>query len=181
MRNGMVRDLKNRNIKALLAVFAVFFLLLAAQECSAQKRLCVVNTYTAEVGVREATGKNDGERVELYLASTNLGSGYAWCAAFVNWTHAQCGIPGPRSAAWSPSWFPVKKLTAIPQPGDVFGIYFPSKGRIAHVGFVDRWTDTRVYTVEGNTNAAGSREGDGVYRKVRLRSQIHSVANWIDL
>jgi uncharacterized protein YijF (DUF1287 family) len=35
--------------------------------------------------------------------------------------------------------------------------------------------DGMVYVVEGNTNNAGSREGDGVYRKHRHLSKIRSV------
>jgi len=89
--------------------------------------------YTAEVGVREQSGKNDGERVEAYLAYVGLKKGNP---------------------------------------------YFPDKKRIAHVGFVDSWDDKYVITVEGNANEAGSREGDGVYRKRRLIGSIYQVARW---
>ena len=58
--------------------------------------------YTAEIGVREKTGKNDGPRVEEYLAVTNLGKGYAWCASFVSWVFAEAGFEEPRTA-WSPA------------------------------------------------------------------------------
>lgn len=37
------------------------------------------------------------------------------------------------------------------KPADVFGIYFPEKGRIAHVGFVEQWKEHWLITVEGNT------------------------------
>lgn len=144
----------------------------------------VVHSYTNELGVREATGSNDGADVEKYLASAGFGKGYAWCAAFVNWVHESNGIDGPRGPAWSPSWFPDSKVydrhERPPQPGDVFGIYFKSKQRIAHVGFIDKWDGSKVITVEGNTNEAGSREGDGVYRKRRLARQIYKLSNWID-
>jgi hypothetical protein len=33
--------------------------------------------------------------------------------------------------------------------------------------------------VEGNTNEAGSNEGDGVYKKRRLINSIYQVANWV--
>lgn len=66
-----------------------------------------------------------------------------------------------------------------PQPGDVFGIYFNTLKRIAHVGFIDEWGDKYLVTVEGNTNESGSNEGDGVYRKRRLISTIYQVADWI--
>jgi hypothetical protein len=68
---------------------------------------------------------------------------------------------------------------APPQQADAFFIYFPEKGRVAHTGFVHIWGTDWVETVEGNTNQAGSREGDGVYRKRRLKRQIYAVANYI--
>ena len=68
----------------------------------------------------------------------------------------------------------------VPSTGDVFGLYFPEKGRIAHVGFIDEWKDPWVMTVEGNTNVLGSREGDGVYRKRRLVRTVDKVARYVE-
>ena len=149
--------------------------------------------YQREIGVRERSGNNDGVKVEEYLKYVGLKRGNPWCAAFVCWSLAQAGIENPRSG-WSPDLFPVAKVcwqrssgvqlstrksgSSAPCRGDVFGIFFPSKNRIAHVGFVDSWGDKYVITVEGNTNEAGSREGDGVYRKRRLISSIYRVAKW---
>ena len=149
-------------------------------------RVKVKSVYESQIGVRELTGKNDGKSVESYLSYVKLGKGYAWCAAFVCWTYGQANIANPRSA-WSPDIFPAKaviydrnkKENQIPEQGDAFGIYFPDKKRIAHVGFIDKWGTTEVITVEGNTNKAGSREGDGVYRKRRLTGQIYKVARFI--
>ena len=70
-------------------------------------------------------------------------------------------------------------VKSLPQKGDVFGIWFPDKGRIAHVGFVDSWSDKWLITVEGNTNEAGSREGDGVWRKRRLVASVYQVSDFI--
>ena len=143
--------------------------------------------YTAEIGVRELTGKNDGERVEEYLASCGLEKGYAWCAAFINWCLLQVGIKG--AGSYSPNWFPKDKTiytrgnknNQTPSQCDIFGIYFAEKNRIAHVGFIDQWTEGSDYciTVEGNTNDTGAREGDGVYKKRRLKNQIYKVSRWI--
>jgi hypothetical protein len=71
--------------------------------------------------------------------------------------------------------------TRNPQPltGDVFGLYFPEKKRIAHVGFIDKWDGNWLVSVEGNTNVSGSREGDGVYRKRRLTRSIYKVARYV--
>ena len=67
-----------------------------------------------------------------------------------------------------------------PDTGDIFAIYFPEKKRIAHVGFIDQWDGTWMISVEGNTNLAGSREGDGVYRKRRLVRSVYQVARYIN-
>ncbi len=139
----------------------------------------VLQTARAEIGVREQ-GSNRGEDVEKYLASAGFGGGYAWCAAFVNWVYLQHDISTPKSPAWSPSWFISSRVSDKIIPGDVFGVYFKSKGRIAHVGLIESAGDGFVTTIEGNTNQAGSREGDGVYRKRRIRKQIYRTANWID-
>jgi hypothetical protein len=149
--------------------------------------------YSAEIGVREKTGRNDGERVEEYLAVTQLGPGYAWCASFLSWVFSKAGFPEPRTP-WSPALFPKERVIwergetrsfasleddkkpriLKPTTADVFGIYFDNLKRIAHAGFVDEWGDKYVITTEGNTNEAGSNEGDGVYRKRRLISSIYS-------
>ena len=147
----------------------------------------VAEIFRAEIGVRELTGKNDGPRVEEYLASVELGKGYAWCAAFVTWTFKQAEIDAAVSA-WSPSWFPQKNViythgshtNRTPGTADVFGIYFQNLGRIAHVGFIDDWENGDFcITVEGNTNDEGPCDGDGVYRKRRLKSQIYKISRWI--
>lgn len=152
------------------------------------KRAEVKCIYDSQLHVRELTGKNDGFEVEKYLRYTNLGKGYAWCASFVCWVLGGANVDNPKSA-WSPSLLPNAKLiyqrgskthTATPQRADVFGIYFSNLKRIAHVGFIDEWSEGNyTITVEGNTNSAGSREGDGVYRKRRLKSQIYKVADYI--
>lgn len=173
---------------ALLGLF-LFADFPASADNRLDKREKVKQTYTDQIGVREETGNNDGFMIRQYLASTGLTEGYAWCAAFVHWSLAQAGIRGPAiHPAYSPSWFPGNKIIyhngtvrLTPLPGDVFGIYFSSKQRIAHVGFIDSWNPDKNFTttVEGNTNGAGSREGDGVYRKYRNKRQVYQVAVWI--
>jgi hypothetical protein len=171
-------------------VFGLFFagLITCSTIVRADVRQRVVEIYSNEIGVRELTGNNDGERVEEYLRSCGLRKGQPWCAAFVTWTFKQAEVSAVVSG-YSPSWFPNKRViytnggtnNLTPIQSDVFGIYFSSKGRIAHVGFIDQWDEGTAYcmTVEGNTNDAGSREGDGVYRKRRLKRQIYKVSRWI--
>lgn len=167
----------------------IFWGMLAVSCCGQTPRECVVQTFRTQLGVREATGHNDGAQVEAYLKTVHLKAGAPWCAAFVNWVLLQCGTPHAGSG-WSPDWFPAHRIiwhhngvvegsSTSPQPGDVLGVYFEGKGRIAHVGFIEVWRGRSAQTVEGNTNAAGSREGIMVDRKIRLTAQL-TVANWID-
>lgn len=152
--------------------------------CSGQSTLKlrerVIDTALSQVGVREATGHNDGLAVEKYLKVCGLGKGHAWCAAFISWNYYVCGVTKFKTA-WAPGWFPAgKTLKAdqIPQPGDVFGLWI--NNRIGHVGLIYVWGNKVVKTIEGNTNEAGSREGDGVYVKRRLTRQIYRTSKWIN-
>lgn len=172
-------------IKALL--FGVFLAFISVGVFGQNTSELVASIYSSEIGVREATGRNDGQRVEMYLASCKLPAGNPWCAAFVTWVFKEAKVKAMVSA-WSPAWFPETKViytrgsshNKVPQQADVFGIWFANRKRIAHVGFIDDWQSGAVaITVEGNTNEAGSREGDGVYRKRRLKSQIYKVSRFV--
>ena len=176
---------KNKNLYFILSFLSYAFL------CSFNSdtvRNRTQSIYDAEVGVREKTNHNDGIRVETYLKYCGLTKGNPWCASFVCWTYGQAKIKNPKSG-YCPDLFNPryniyyrgsKRLQKKPEKGDVWGIYFPEKKRVAHVGFVDDWQDKYVITVEGNTNQAGSREGDGVYRKRRLISSIFIVADYFN-
>lgn len=146
----------------------------------------VAAVYMSQVGVRELTGKNDGKQVEKYLRSVGLGKGYAWCAAFVKWCFDSAGVK-TTITAWSPSAENknnyVYRQSSIKKPiqqADVFTIYFSNLKRIGHTGFVTkRFGTNSIQTVEGNTNSAGSREGDGVYVKIRPLSSIYTITRWL--
>src|SRR5690606_12876856 len=79
----------------------------ASPKESDRSRIIVIAS--KEIGVREATGNNDGKRVEGYLAYTHLGKGYSWCAAFVCWCYGQAGLSQPRNP-WSPALFPKTRV-----------------------------------------------------------------------
>lgn len=150
-------------------------------------RDCLREVYTSQIGVREYGGNNRGAQVKMYLNSVGLDEGYPWCAAFVSWCFQQVAVDVPRSA-WVPSFalknrFVYKQgkiLKRLPKYGDVMLIWFNKLNRPAHIGFIDQWGERWIISVEGNTNDDGSREGDGVYRKRRLKRQIWAVANFID-
>ncbi|GAA4354134.1 hypothetical protein GCM10023185_15500 [Hymenobacter saemangeumensis] len=126
--------------------------------------------------------------METYLKSSGNQRGQPWCGAFVTWCLKQVGLAVPPGSGAARNWFPAAKviysrgmaLRGPPKQGDCVGFYYANLGRIGHVGFVDRWGEDFVITVEGNTGSGGiNRNGDGVYRMRRLRSQITIVSSWI--
>jgi hypothetical protein len=143
----------------------------------------VIEVAAAEDGVVEdpALGQNRGTRVDEYIRSTHLDpaanppSGYPWCACFVFWCFQQAardlGLLNPcaRTASVVTHWdlTSAPKLLAIDarldhsrvRPGTVF---CKTHDRHSHTGFVCAVTAAGIVTVEGNTNAAGSREGCAV-------------------
>ncbi len=158
----------------------------------------VLDIARAQLGVREKTGNNDGVAVESYLKYVGFMKGNPWCAAYVCWVFGQAGYLAPRTA-WSPALFPLDRLVKqesssppslrLPRllrgnkgadiKGLVFGIYFPGLKRIGHCGLVDGIQGDFIITLEGNTNVEGSREGQGVYRRLRHKRTIYKYADWL--
>lgn len=152
----------------------------------------IVTIALREVGVEEIDGTNCGPRVNEYKASTNLPpeESWPWCAAFIDWvvqaalvatdTKETPTFRRPRTAgAWDlENWSRRQDnstQTRKPHhgdinPGDIIIFTF------SHVGIAISEPDSEGYvsTVEGNTDAHGSREGGGVFRKRRKLSSIRS-------
>lgn len=180
-------------VKTAFIVFLTIILILALLDSASARDTrnefycteCILTNAQSQIGVREQTGNNDGLDVEKYLYSVGLQRGNPWCAAFCAWTYEQCGIKHPYSG-YCPDWF--KALTIYLRNntvtadlrGCVFGIWFREKKRIAHVGLIESVEGDYFVTIEGNTNDAGSREGDGVYRKKRLIKQVYAVRTWYE-
>lgn len=143
-------------------------------------RAAILKIARAELGVRELTGKNDGPRVEEYLAVAGLKKGQPWCAAFISWIFRQEGFHEPITG-WSPSLFPASRLTSKLKAAQVFGIYIPQKKRIAHAGIIERIQGDWYLSIEGNTNLYGSIEGDGVYRRKRHTKTSYRTADWVKM
>jgi hypothetical protein len=141
-------------------------------------RNTLVDIARSQIGIRETTGNNDGREVEAYLKVTKLPKGNPYCAAFVSWVFREAGFAAPRTA-WSPALFPTARSTLHPKPADVLGIYSSKLKRIAHAGLLERRQNNWIISIEGNTNADGGREGDGVYRKWRHVSTIAKFADWV--
>ena len=172
--------------------------------------LALISTATAEAnkGVRE-TGKNAGEDVEKYLHCLGMTKGSPWCAAFVSWcvmTSRGLAKPPKWCSGSAVSLYQVARnykscVYVVPtemeyqanvKPGYIWSRAQDGAAAAAarkgqwcqgHTGIVVAVDDIAFYTIEGNTNAAGSREGDGVYRKTHKWSDaelIGKTVGWFD-
>ena len=145
--------------------------------------------------IREKTGNNDHPMIDKMFDYLGLPHNLSWCLAFCIWcVHSVVNpMPYPKIARCSTFFEIVKKDTwkyKVGTPSDVaWNIYKVKPGTIiifsqskvagksnwnGHAALVDmKVTDNNRtwYTIEGNTNGAGSREGNGVYRKVRSIKQ----------
>jgi hypothetical protein len=136
----------------------------------------------AQEGVsEEPKGSNSGPVVNQYLKSVGLGKGYPWCMAFVYWCVGKAAnmleVKNPlvKTGGVMLQWN-TTNLRKLPKtskgikPGDIFIMEFP--GGTGHTGFVEKVEGKVVYTIEGNTNDDGSREGYEVARRERPLSSF---------
>lgn len=125
-------------------------------------------------------GSNWGKPVQDYLKSVNIGFPASWCMAFVYWCYGNENNPLIKTGGVLRAWNEADKkhrVTGDPQPGDIFIMNF-GKG-LGHTGIVEKVDATFVYTIDGNTNDSGSREGIEVCRKQRLRSKMVGYLRYI--
>ena len=149
----------------------------------------LIEIASREIGVEEIDGTNCGPQVNEYKAATNLPpkESWPWCAAFVCWVVKKsleaseiaesATFKRPRTAGafdfenWSKRQGTETQTKRDPgddiKAGDIVIFKF------SHIGIAAANADGHsVETVEGNTDADGSREGGGVFRKTRKLSQI---------
>jgi len=141
----------------------------------------------SQVGVREIGGRNRGPQVDQYLAAVGTPPGLSWCMAFCCWAFKDGAnsrhVENPvvmtagvhRHWRQAPDEIKVASDAALDdlrniKPGMIYLIdHGFGKG---HCGLVVTAEPDGIHGVEGNTNERGSREGDGVYRKIRSYSEI---------
>lgn len=145
---------------------------LLAQHNTTDNAAAIICIARSQLGIKEASGRNDGKEVSSYLSYVDMQEGLNWCAAFVSWCHGQAGYSAPRNA-WSPALFPGKRLVkkGYYVQSDVFGIYIVSLKRIAHVGFLDQKEGSYWITIEGNSN-------NQVERRRRSEHTLARVSRW---
>lgn len=147
----------------------------------------LIATFRSYVGIKEEPlGSNNGPMVNKFNQSCGLSprDKAPWCASVAHYGYLQNGLQRP--GAYSPSWF--TKTRAITRdkvvPADVALVWFPSKGRYAHtIACIEKVTFSagrvvQVTTLEGNTNAQGSREGDQFARRIRPADTLQFVRWW---
>ncbi len=152
-------------------------------------------------GVRERGGNNRGAEVEMFQKTIGLEPGDPWCAAFVCFCIKEAGkqlgvtpkfqYGGSVYKLWTRNeWLQM----ATPETASIFCIDhgLSKKGtRIGHTGFCvqplisnadgypgEQFVE-KIETMEGNTNAAGSRDGDGCYHKTRKLSEFTNGYGWL--
>jgi hypothetical protein len=155
------------------------------------KTLEIVRT---QLGVSEQGGDNRGPEVNEYLREAGVPSGNPWCAALMNWCAKKAadvlGVKSPLEEvpiqAYVQSYFEhFKKKGKIVEakdakPGDLIVLFYPSLKRYGHIGIVTS-IDLKsglAYTIEGNTNSAGSREGNVVAAKTRAITPNAKFLRW---
>jgi len=154
----------------------------------------LVDIAAHEVGVTEK-GRNTGKRIIEYQRATTLGgTGWPYCAAFVCWcirewgadpaVLAYLGMTPAKFERWRPKTAAAFGFEdwAEKQGLEMFGDSEANQLRtgdimvfdMSHVGLVTGDRGGAVNTIEGNTGATGSRDGEGVWAKVRKRSEART-------
>jgi hypothetical protein len=155
----------------------------------------IIQAAQSKVGNTYEVSQNQGPGIAEMWKATDYSDGYnaraPWCAAFVSWCVQQSGVfseaDRPKSAAafkgggyeeWARSKSNAVRLTTNPSKvyaGDLVIFSF------SHIGIATSDSDAngKFNTIEGNTNAAGSREGNGCYAKTRSLSVVRSTCTII--
>jgi hypothetical protein len=152
-----------------------------------------VNIALSYEGVHETEGHDRGPEIDMFLRSQGLPPGKPWCASFVCF----CIMHAAKSLGVTPKfqyggsvyklWTRNPSLRLMEPEGNcVFLIdHGLSKAgqRIGHTGFVITPPDEYdlITTMEGNTNAAGSRTGGQAMRRTRNISEFTKGYGWLKI
>ena len=135
--------------------------------------------------VREINNNNRSAEIDSFNRAAGVPIGSSWCASYVSWVYKHEDYNAPYSA-WSPHFGKSKdiiykknlKNNKKIEAGDAVTFYYANLKRVGHVGLVKYEKDGYLYTIEGNTNGAGSREGNGVYNKKRELNKIYAITRY---
>lgn len=155
---------------------------------AAAKRRMLIAEARSYLGVRE-DGENDGEFVRMFQSAVGRAQKESWCICFIQFCikkieslcenvfdHAMIDgnldllksinpIAGVIETEHAVTFFKTSyRQYKVAQPGFI-AVWKHKDSDSGHGGIVESVRDGAFTTIEGNTNEAGSREGDGVYRK----------------
>jgi hypothetical protein len=158
-----------------------------------REAICSFAYLMAQLHISEH-GPNRGEVVDVIQKHAGGSVGWAWCVAFadfvVDMAHRWLMVPAPFDVGISSSRLVHEarthgRLITDPmqvQRGDLMVLKGGPTG-FKHTGIVLQVFEdggaVTLKTVEGNTNDAGSAEGDGVYTKTRPADPGRMV--WINV
>lgn len=149
----------------------------------------------AHIGELERTRNRSPFILKIWRETWEDGGEYyenrePWCAAFVCWcikqsigTNVRLGaLP---SRVLSPSVHLMRERLAGNSGARIVGWRDAQAGDLitflpafSHIGIVERCDVGGLWTIEGNTNGEGSREGDGVYRRTRAEDLVRRCDVW---
>lgn len=147
-------------------------------EPTAKTKITIVQAAFSQLGVQEEPrGSNWGYSVQQYLLSVGITFPAAWCMAFCYWCARKAAAsqdtnnPLLKTGGVLNQWRSRSNLRVKePQPGDIFIMDY-GKG-LGHAGIVEKVDATYIYTIEGNSNDEGSRDGFEVCQRRRNRKTI---------
>jgi len=145
------------------------------------------------LGIHEKKG-SPSESVDVFRRAVDgVAGGESWCAAFVQYccaavagrTKSHMSIPPSELCSYIWDKTPIKYRLEKPAPGALIVWNYPGTIK-GHIGIVEEIGEQGriLWTIEGNTRApgdGGSREGTGVYRKMRthLSSQNMTLLGYL--
>lgn len=137
----------------------------------------------------EPPGSNRGVSIDAWLRECRVGLALPWCMAWA-WNVGRQALghawPVPRTALVQDlyEWAQPRGLVqTTAKPGDLLVLYYPTLRRYAHVAIVTGLTEAGATTIEGNTSDTSqpaTREGWGVFRRVRPLSDRMRFIRWSD-
>ncbi len=103
-----------------------------------------------------------GSGGELYWSWYGFSERVEWCCCFVSWCADQCGyidsgiLPKFSSCVDGVSWFQANSQwqggSYEPSAGDIIFFDWEGDGIVDHVGIVEKYEESIIYTVEGNSD-----------------------------
>ena len=166
-----------------------------ARAVQARTGAAILAWHAAHLGVREATGNNDGPPIDQWLDLVGSPRRSPWCGATQGACQHDLRLPMPAAAGAARSWaVPARTYYVRGVRGSLDSLraghralfYYANLGRIGHIGTlvsparpVRRGRPARGWlVVAGNTGTGGGREGAGIHEYFYPAAELFAVANW---